>query len=365
LEAEMPERVHNFFAGPATLPYEVVKKAAAGMVNFKDGGMSVMEVSHRSGPFESMFKEAQNDMLTIMGLTPEEYVVLFLGGGASMQFCQVPFNFLSLDQTADYIVTGGWAKKAYKEAKYFGKANAAASSEDTNFSYVPTEFNLTPGAAYVHTTSNNTLVGTQMKHFPETGAVPLVCDMSSDFLSRELDYGKFSLIYAGAQKNIGPAGVTAVIIRKSWVEKAKTDIPTMMAYATHIKEESLFNTPPAFPVYVVGLMMKWIMEQGGLKAVEKNNDRKAAILYSCIDDSAGYYRGTVTDPDSRSLMNVCFRLPSEELEAKFVNEAKKADLIGLKGHRSVGGCRASIYNAMTIEGVEALVDFMKKFRAAN
>jgi len=361
----MPERVHNFFAGPATLPYEVVKQAAAGMVNFKDSGMSVMEISHRSAPFESMFKEAQNDLLAVMGLSPEEYVVLFLGGGASMQFCQVPFNFLASDQTADYVITGGWAKKAYKEARLFGTAHVAASSEDTNFSYVPKEFDLTPGAAYVHTTSNNTLVGTQMRRFPETGDVPLVCDMSSDFLSRELDYSKFSLIYAGAQKNIGPSGVTAVVLRKAWVEKAKTTIPTMMAYSTHIKEESLFNTPPSLPVYVVGLMMKWILEQGGLKAVEKNNERKAAILYSFIDANPDYYRGTVTDPDSRSLMNVCFRLPSEELEAKFVAEAKKADLIGLKGHRSVGGCRASIYNAMPIEGVEALVDFMRKFRAAN
>lgn len=360
----MPERVYNFFAGPATLPYEVVKEASKGVVNFSNMGMSIMEVSHRSAQFDSMFCETQKNMLGIMGLSEDEYAVLFLGGGASTQFCAVPFNFLKDGMTADYVITGGWAKKAVKEAKFFGNVNIAASSEDANFSYIPREFNLTPGAAYVHTTSNNTLVGTQMKDFPETGDVPLVSDMSSGFLSRKLDFSKFSLIYAGAQKNIGPAGVVAVIIRRSWVEQANKEVPTMLSYATHLDKNSLFNTPPAFPIYVVGLVMKWILEQGGLEAVEAANVKKAGLLYSYIDGSNGFYKGTA-EKDSRSLMNVTFRLPSEELEKKFIAEGAGNDLIGLKGHRSVGGCRASIYNAMPCEGVEALVEFMKKFKASN
>jgi phosphoserine aminotransferase len=360
----MPARVYNFFAGPATLPYDVVMESSKGVVNFDNMGMSIMEVSHRSAQFDSMFCETQKNMLDIMGLSENEYAVLFLGGGASTQFCAVPFNFLKDSMTADYVVTGGWAKKAVKEAKFFGDVNIAASSEDANFSYIPRDFNLTPEAAYVHTTSNNTLVGTQMKYFPETGDVPLVCDMSSGFLSRKLDFSKFSLIYAGAQKNIGPAGVVAVIIRRSWVEQANQEVPTMLSYATHLGKNSLFNTPPAFPVYVVGLVMKWILKQGGLEAVEAANVKKAGLLYSYMDDSNGFYKGTA-EKDSRSLMNVTFRLPSEELEKKFIAEGTQNDLIGLKGHRSVGGCRASIYNAMPYEGVEVLVEFMKKFKAAN
>ncbi len=360
----MPERVFNFYAGPATLPYDVIKEAAKGAVNFRNSGMSVMEISHRSPLFDEMFKQAQKDMLEVMNLSQDDYAVLFLGGGASTQFYTVPFNFLKEGMTADYVITGGWAKKALKEAKYFGNANIAASSEDRNFCYVPKTFQLTPGAAYVHTTSNNTLVGTQMKNFPETGDVPLVCDMSSDFLSRKLDFDRFSLIYAGAQKNIGPSGVTAVVIRRSWVESAREDVPTMPAYKTHVDKDSLFNTPPSFPVYVVGLVLKWIIEQGGLEAVEAANDKKAALLYDYMDDNSDFYSGTA-DKDSRSLMNVTFRLPSEDLEKKFVAESAAKNLIGLKGHRSVGGCRASIYNAMPYEGVEALVDFMKEFKRNN
>jgi len=361
----MPERVFNFYAGPATLPYEVIQKASKGAVNFQNLGMSIMEISHRSAPFDTMFKEARKDMLDLMGLSCDEYRVLFLGGGASTQFCSVPFNFLKEGTTADYVVTGGWSKKAVKEAKFFGNVHIAASSEDTNFNYIPENYDLTPQAAYVHTTSNNTLVGTQIKNFPVTGDIPLVCDMSSDFLSRELDFNKFSLIYAGAQKNIGPSGVTAVVIRRSWADQARKEVPTMLAYNTHIAKDSLFNTPPSFPVYIVGLVLKWIKEQGGLKAVEKANVRKAGLLYSYIDDSGNYYNSTVTDAASRSLMNVTFRLPSEELEKKFVGEGAEAGLMGLKGHRSVGGCRASIYNAMPYEGVEELVNFMKRFRTAN
>jgi phosphoserine aminotransferase len=297
-----------------------------------------------------------------MGLSPDEYAVFFLGGGASTQFCAIPFNYLSKDGTADYVVTGGWAKKAVKEAKFFGNVNIAGTSEDSNFSYVPTEFDLTPGAAYVHVTSNNTLVGTQMKDFPTTGSVPLVSDMSSDFLSRRLDFSKFSLIYAGAQKNIGPSGVTAVVIRKSWIDEAEEHVPTMLSYRTHLDKDSLFNTPPSFPVYVVGLVLRWIIEQGGLDAVEAANLRKADLLYSVIDDSDGFYRGTVTDTACRSQMNVTFTMGDEELEKKFIADGAARGLVGLKGHRSVGGCRASIYNAMPMEGVEELVDYMIEFR---
>lgn len=360
----MPERVYNFYAGPATLPYDVIKEAAKGVVNFDDMGMSVMEISHRSKQFDAMFCETQKNMLEIMGLSEDEYIVLFLGGGASTQFCAIPFNFLKEGMTADYVVTGGWSKKAVKEARFFGNVNIAASSEDKNFSYIPKEFGLTPGAAYVHTTSNNTLVGTQIRNFPDTGDVPLVSDMSSDFLSRKLDFSRFSLIYAGAQKNIGPSGVAAVVVKRSWVDQAREEVPTMLAYRTHLGKNSLFNTPPSFPVYVVGLVMKWILEQGGLDAVEAANEKKAALLYDYMDDNTDFYRGTA-DKDSRSLMNVTFRLPSEELEKKFIAEGAENDLIGLKGHRSVGGCRASIYNAMPYEGVEALVEFMKGFRLNN
>jgi phosphoserine aminotransferase len=361
----MPERVRNFYAGPATLPYDVILEASRAVVNFEDLGMSVMEISHRSKPYDAVFTQAQADMLTIMGLSPDDYAVFFLGGGASTQFCAVPFNFLGKEQTADYVVTGGWSKKAVKEAKFFGNVNIAASSEDTNFNYVPADFRLTPGGAYVHVTSNNTLVGTQMKQFPETGNVPLVSDMSSDFLSRKLDFSKFSLIYAGAQKNIGPSGVTAVVIRKSWVEQAGDHVPTILSYRTHLETDSLFNTPPGFPVFVVGLVLRWILEQGGLDAVEAANRKKANLLYSAIDDSDGYYRSTVTDFTSRSDMNVTFRLGDEELEKKFISDGASRGLIGLKGHRSVGGCRASIYNAMPYEGVEELVDYMMEFRHSN
>jgi len=362
--AEMPERVYNFNPGPATLPYEVLKQSATGAVNFNDLGMSVMEISHRSKDFEGLMHEAMADMLGLMGLSPEEYAVMFLGGGASMQFCMVPFNFLSEGRTADYVHTGAWSKAAIKEAKLFGKVNIAASSEDRNFGYVPRSFNLTPDAAYVHVTSNNTIFGTRMTRFPDTGTVPLFCDMSSDFLSRRLDFGKFSLIYAGAQKNIGPAGVTAVIVRRSLVETARDGIPTMLSYKTHLAKDSLFNTPPVFAIYVVGLVMKWARAQGGLEAIEKVNEAKAKLAYDAIDASGGFYRGTV-EPESRSIMNLTFRLSSEELEEKFLGEAKKRQIIGLKGHRNVGGCRASMYNALPLEAAVKLAEFMEEFRKAN
>lgn len=357
----MSNRVYNFFAGPATLPLEVVREATEGSLEFKGLGMSVMEISHRSTEFDAMFRETQKNMLDIMGLSENEYAVLFLGGGASSQFLMIPYNFLTKDRTADYINTGTWSKKAIKEAKMFGSVNVAASSADAGFKFIPPASDLTPGAAYVHTTSNNTVAGTQMFNFPETGNVPLVSDMSSDFLSRKLDFSKFSLIYAGAQKNIGPSGVTAVIVKKSWVEKANDDIPTMMSYKTHVSKNSMFNTPPSFPIYVVGLVMKWILDKGGIEGIEKTNDLKAQILYDAIDNSDGYYTGIV-EKDSRSKMNVTFKLPTEELEKKFVADGVSKGLLGLKGHRSVGGCRASIYNAMPLEGVESLIKFMKEFK---
>jgi phosphoserine aminotransferase len=360
----MPDRVINFNPGPATLPFDVIKESAVGAVNFNNLGMSIMEMSHRSKEFEGLMHDAMNDMLGLMGLSSDEYAVLFLGGGASMQFCMLPYNFLGQDQTADYVNTGVWARSAIKEAKLFGKVNIAATSEATGFDRVPTEFSLTPGAAYVHVTSNNTIFGTRMVKFPETGAVPLVCDMSSDFLSRRIDFGRFGMIYAGAQKNIGPAGVTAVIIRKSWVEKAKDGIPTMLSYKTHLGKDSLFNTPPVFPIYIVGLVMKWVKAKGGLEAIEKNNNEKAGLVYQAIDSSGGFYRGTV-QPESRSIMNLTFRLATEELEQKFLDEAKKNQLIGLKGHRDVGGCRASMYNALPLEGAAKLAEFMDAFHKAN
>ncbi len=360
----MAERVHNFYAGPATLPWNVVKKTAEGVLEFEDLGLSVMEISHRSKPFDRMFKRAQSNMLKVMGLSQDEYTVFFLGGGASTQFCMIPFNFLPEDGQADYVNTGRWSQKAIKEAKLFGKVKLAADSEPDNFTWVPREFKLNPAAAYVHVTSNNTVAGTQMFEFPDSGNVPMVSDMSSDFLSRRLDFEKFDLMYAGAQKNIGPAGVTAVVIRRSWIDDAKEGVPTMLSYKTHLKKDSLFNTPPSLPVYAVGLVMEWILENGGLQEIEKRNDRKAAMIYDTIDDSGGFYTGVVRE-DSRSKMNVTFRLPSEDLEAKFVDQGARRGLLGLKGHRSVGGCRASIYNAMTEEGVEDLVEFMKEFRRSN
>lgn len=366
MEAAMAHRVHNFFAGPAALPWEVVRKAAEmGVTEFDGQGMSVMEISHRSKPFDKMFKTAQANMLKIMGLSADEYSVLFVGGGASTQFFHIPFNFLKEGMTADYVNTGVWSKKAIKEAKYFGNVNVAASSEDKLFSYIPEEYNLTPGAAYVHTTSNNTIYGTEMWSFPETGDVPHICDMSSDFLSHPMDFSKFSLIYAGAQKNIGPSGTVAVIIKKEFAETARTDIPTMVNYRTHIEKDSLFNTPPSVPVYVVGLVMEWILENGGLEGIAAMNKKKADLLYGTMDNSDGFYTPHVQDKSSRSFMNVTFRLPSEELEKKFIAAGADKGLMGLKGHRSVGGCRASTYNAVSYESVSALVDFMNDFRAKN
>lgn len=352
---------YNFYAGPAILPAEVLKKAQEELLDYKGIGFSIMEISHRSKDFDEVIGTAEAKIRALLGV-PDNYAVIFLQGGASMQFGMVPMNLLNGGK-ADYVNTGSWAKKAIKDAKLFGTVNIAGSSEDSNFNYIPGNLKFSPDAKYVHITSNETIGGIQWQTFPDTGNVPLFSDMSSDIFSRRFDVSKFGLIYAGAQKNIGPAGVTLVIIRKDLVEAGAANLPAMLSYKTHTEEKSLYNTPPCFAIYMVKLVMEWIENQGGLAAVEAVNNKKAQLLYETIDNYP-LYRGTAKVED-RSVMNVTFRLTSEELENKFIKEATAAGFVGLKGHRSVGGCRASIYNAMSIEGVEKLVDFMKKFQQEN
>lgn len=359
-------RAFNFSAGPAVLPLEVLEESREAVYNFNNLGMSIMEMSHRSKEYDAVFKEAQADCLKLMNLSPDEYDVLFLGGGASLQFLMVPMNFLA--NQADYINTGAWSKKAIKEAKWVGKTNVIASSEEKVFNYIPDEYEITPGADYLHITTNNTIYSTQWKdNIPETGDVPLVADMSSDIFGIKRDYSKFNLIYAGAQKNIGPAGVTLVVIKKSWLaSKQKEGVPTMLNYKTHADAESLFNTPPAFPVYVVGRVLKWIMRQGGVEAIQANNEKKAGLLYDYIDANLDFYKGTIPNKRDRSLMNVSWNLPTPELEAKFIADAKsRYNMTNLKGHRSVGGIRASIYNACPEEWIKALIKFMEEFMKEN
>ncbi len=356
----MPKK-YNFNPGPAILPQEVLKTAQTELLDYAGTGMSVMEMSHRSKEFEAIIQAAEDKLRQQLAI-PQNYSVLFLQGGASLQFGMIPMNLLK-GKKADYIHTGEWAKKAIKEAKLFGSVNIAASSEDKNFSYIPEKFNFSPDAVYVHLTSNETIGGIQWHHFPDTGKVPLLVDMSSDILSRHIDMSKFGLIYAGAQKNMGPAGVTVVIIRNDLLESGADGLSTMLSYKTHAKEKSLYNTPPCFAIYIVKLVLEWIEKAGGLAAIEARNNEKAKLLYEAIDGQP-FYRGTAAVKD-RSKMNVTFRLPSEELEEKFVAEAKKTGLIGLKGHRSVGGCRASLYNAMDQAGVKELVKLMEKFAKEN
>jgi len=353
-------RIFNFAAGPAVLPLAVLEEAQRDLLALPGVGMSVMEISHRSKTFEDILHRAIED-IRALGNIPAGYKVLLLQGGASLQFSMVPMNLLGPGQTADYIVTGGWAQKAVKEARRVGKVNVAWTEGAEVFTRVPRqdELKLTPGAAYVHMTSNNTLFGTQWKALPDVGDTPLVSDTSSDMFSRPIDVTKHALIYAGAQKNLGPSGVTLVIIREDLLGRSSETLPTMLNYKTHADNDSLYNTPPTFGVYVLGLTMKWLRSLGGLAAVGKINDRKAAKLYAEIDRT-GFYRGTA-HKDSRSNMNVTFRLPNEELEKQFVKETTAAGLDGLKGHRSVGGMRASLYNAFPEEGVDALVEFMREF----
>ncbi len=357
-------RSYNFSAGPAVLPEEVLAEAQANMLEYKNSGTSLMECSHRGKEYDAVHTEAIANLKKLMGLG-DDFSVLFMTGGASAQFSLVPMNLLAAGKTADYVNAGAWGAKALKEAKAIGQVHVAADVSKERPLRMPRagEYELTPGAAYLHVTSNETIEGTQMKSFPKSEA-PIVADMSSDILSRPLDFGQFGLIYAGAQKNIGPAGVTLVVIRKDVLESASEKIPTIFRYKTHAAENSLYNTPPCFPIYIVMLVTRWIEKQGGVAALAKINAAKAGRLYAAIDGSSGYYRGSAAKED-RSEMNVTFRLPSEALEEKFIKEASATGLKGLKGHRSVGGIRASIYNAFPAKGVEALISFMGDFQKKN
>lgn len=353
-------RIYNFNAGPAALPLPVLEEIQQNLLNFNETGMSITEISHRSAAFDDVINDAVARAKRLLGLN-ENYEVLFCQGGASLQFCMIPMNFLSQGKSADYVNTGTWSTKAIKEAEILGKSiRVVASSEDENFSYIPRNIQFNKDAAYVHITSNNTIKGTQWSSFPDTAGVPIISDMSSDIMSRTLDIDRFGLIYAGAQKNIGPAGACMVIIRKDMLELVPENIPTMLKYTTHASKNSMFNTPPCFAVYTIQLVLKWLEETiGGLEEMESINRKKAQLLYDYLD-AGEFYRGTAK-PDSRSMMNVTFRLPAEELEKQFVQEALENGLGGLKGHRSVGGCRASIYNATPLKAIEALVDFMRVF----
>ena len=357
-------RVYNFSAGPAVLPESVLKSAAEEMLDYKGCGMSVMEMSHRSKVCEEIIKTAESDLRELMHI-PDNYKVLFLQGGASQQFAMIPMNLMK-NKVADYIVTGQWAKKAYQEAAKYGKVNKIASSEDKTFSYIPdcSDLPISEDADYVYICENNTIYGTKFKELPNTKGKTLVADVSSCFLSEPVDVSKYGIIYGGVQKNIGPAGVVIVIIREDLItEDVLPGTPTMLTYKTHADADSLYNTPPAYGIYICGKVFQWLKEMGGLEAMKERNERKAKILYDFLDQSK-LFKGTVEKKD-RSLMNVPFVTGSDELDAKFVKEAKAAGLENLKGHRSVGGMRASIYNAMPEEGVQALVDFMKKFEEEN
>ena len=357
------ERVYNFSAGPSQLPLPVLEEAQRDMTNYKGTGMSVMEMSHRSKDYEGIIYGAEALIRELMNI-PDSYEVMFLQGGASTQFAMVPLNLFK-NKKADYVITGQWAKKACQEAGKFGTANVVASSSDKTFSYIPKldKNTFTPDADYFHITHNNTIYGTKWNTLPECGNVPLVADISSDIMSEELDVTKFGLLYAGAQKNVGPAGLTIAIMRKDLIGDAMDICPTMLSYKTHADGKSMYNTPPCYSIYISKLVFEWVKNMGGVKELEKLNKEKAAVLYNFLDNSS-MFRGTVVKED-RSLMNVPFITGNEELDKKFVAEAKEAGFVNLKGHRTVGGMRASIYNAMPIEGVQALVDFMEKFEKNN
>lgn len=357
------ERVYNFSAGPAVLPEEVLKQASQEMLNYKNSGMSVMEMSHRGKEFTEIIDTAKNDLRKIMNI-PDNYEVLFLQGGASLQFAMIPINLMK-NKKADYVHTGQWTKKAIAEAKKVGTVNIVASSEDKNFTYIPKldKDKFSKDADYFYIVTNNTIYGTVYENLPDTGNVPLVADMSSNILSEEIDVSKFGVIFAGAQKNIGPAGLTIVIIRKDLIADLEDSVPTLLRYKTHVDAKSLFNTPPSYSIYMAGLVFKWIKDLGGVEKVEKINKEKAAILYDYIDQSELFKSPVVKE--NRSLMNVPFVTGDAEMDAKFIKEAAEKGLKTLKGHRTVGGMRASIYNAMPVEGVKALVEFMKEFEAKN
>lgn len=359
----MPERIYNFSPGPATLPYEVLTQAAKDIINYNNIGIGLVEMSHRSKEFIAVTEEAESLLRELLDI-PDNYKVLFLQGGASTQFAMVPMNLLGPGKKASYLNTGTWSKKAIKEAKLFGDIQVAYSSEDTTFNHVPksSDYEVDADAEYLYFVSNNTIYGTQFHDFPEKGKM-LVCDMSSDILSRKIDVSKFGIIFAGAQKNMGPAGVTVVIIRDDLLDRTPDNVPTMFRYKTHADKGSMFNTPPCFGIYTIGLVLKWLKKLGGVSAIEEMNKQKAGLLYQAID-AGDFYKGHA-QVGSRSPMNVTFNLPTPELEAQFVAEAAAQGLNGLKGHRSVGGIRASIYNAFPREGVEKLVAFMAEFESKN
>jgi len=359
----MPDRIFNFSAGPGTLPLEVLHQAAKDVVNFNDKGIGLIEMSHRSKEFVAVADEAEELLRNLLGV-PSNFKVLFLQGGASTQFAMVPMNLLGSGKKATYLNTGVWSKKAIKEAQLFGDIQVAYSSEESTFNHVPDNnaFQVNDDSEYLYYVSNNTIYGTQFHELPQSDKM-LVCDMSSDIMSKSLDFSKFGIIFAGAQKNMGPAGCAVVIIRDDLLDRNPDNIPTMLRYKTHADKGSMFNTPPCFSIHVIGLVMKWLKNLGGLSAIEEMNREKAALLYQAIDGT-DFYRGHAEE-SSRSLMNVTFNLPTPELEAKFVQEATAKGFDGLKGHRSVGGCRASIYNAFPREGVEKLISFMQKFEQQN
>ncbi len=354
-------RTINFYAGPSVLPVDVLEKIAAEMVDYQGTGLSLMETSHRSPIYDEVHNTAVSLLKELFAI-PDNYYVLFLGGGATMQFGMIPMNFLSKDQSCDFTLTGTWSKKAWADAQKFGRVNAIFDGAESDYTSLTDAASLpvNPNAAYLHMTSNETINGIQWQDWPETGDVPLICDMSSDILSRPVPIEKFGLIYAGAQKNLGPSGVTVVIIRDDMLARCPDSLPVYLNYKTHALKNSLYNTPPVFPIYAMKLVLERMKELGGLPAMTAHNQKKAALLYDTIDESGGFYRSPV-DPAYRSEMNVVFRLPGEALEAAFLAEAAERRMVGLKGHRSVGGCRASIYNSMTYDGVKTLTDFMKDF----
>ncbi len=361
----MTRRIHNFNPGPAVLPLEVLQQAQAEMLDYKGTGMSVMEISHRSKEFEAIIADTQADLRDLLGI-PADYKILFLQGGASLQFAMLPMNFRPANASADYIVTGTWSKKAFKESQKLGTAKAAANLEADNFNRLPaqSELKLDPQAAYLHFTSNETIHGVEYFAEPVPPAgVPLICDASSDFISRPIDVSKYAMIYAGAQKNAGPAGVVVTIIRDDLLERVTANLPNLLDYKALAEENSLLNTPPCWSIYIVGLVLKWAKGLGGLEGIAKRNQTKAGLVYKAIDESGGFYKGLAKS--DRSVMNVPFRLPNEQLEEQFASEAKKRDMIGLKGHRSVGGMRASLYNALPVMSAQELVKFMKEFQLKN
>jgi phosphoserine aminotransferase len=360
------QRVHNFNAGPATLPISVLEQAQAELLDYRGTGMSLMEMSHRSAEFEALFQEIENDLRKLVNL-PTDYSLLFLQGGASLQFAMLPMNLRPTGTSADYLVNGVWGQTAVREAIKLGATRVAASSDSTNFDRLPafSASDLDPQAAYLHFTSNETIHGIEWAAEPQPpSGVPLVCDMSSNFLSRPFDVTKYGLIYAGAQKNAGPAGTTIVIVRRDLLERVPANLPAMLDYRLQVEKGSMYNTPPAFSIYIVGLVVRWLLEMGGLPEIERRNIAKASLIYTAIDQSGGFYR-PYAQVDSRSRMNVIFRMEPEEMESIFVKRAKQSGLVGLKGHRSVGGLRASLYNALTLESAQALNEFMREFQRTH